>query len=234
MVPIGHAAPQEPFVLATLERTGRAGATADRVSAVLTEAILCGGFRPGAHLNADTLARQLGLSHIPVREALRSLHAEGWVEMRPHSGAFVRSRTPQELADLFEMRLLLESQAAALAAERRSATQLDELARILDAQAAATNAPELASINEQFHHTVAACSHNGILTDAIRRLGRRARFYFLTVAPKRRADSLREHRQLTDAIRRRDVDAAATIARDHIAHTRADVHDALRVTDAIG
>ncbi|MBQ1023858.1 GntR family transcriptional regulator [Micromonospora sp. C95] len=234
MVPIGHLTPAKQFVLAPLERTGRAGGTADRVSAVLTEAILCGGFRPGAHLNADTLARQLGLSHIPVREALRSLHAEGWVEMRPHSGAFVRSRTQQELADLFEMRLLLESQAAALAAERRSAAQLDELARILDAQAAATGAPDLASANEQFHYAVAACSHNGILADAIRRLGRRARFYFLTVAPKRRTESLREHRQLADAIRRRDVDAAATIARDHIANTRTDVHDALRGNDDVG
>lgn len=214
-------------MLVPLERAGSYGSTADRVRDVLTEAILQGTFEPSSHLNADTLSRQLGVSHIPVREALRSMHAEGWVEMRPHSGAFVRSRSEQELADLFELRLLLEAQAAALAAERRTSQELDLLDTLLDAQAHETRPVELARINEQFHNAVAACAHNAMISDVIQRLGKRARFYFLTVAPLRRDESLQEHRQLADAIRHRDATAAEMIARQHVAHTRRDVLHAL-------
>jgi len=195
---------------------------------VLVEQVLQGGFDPGAHLNADTLARELGVSHIPVREALRSMHAEGWVEFRPHSGAFVRTRTEQELADLFELRLTLEAMAAGLAAERRTSAQLEQLDLIVSTQAAQTAPRELAQVNELFHNAVAGCAHNALLADTIAKLGTRARFYYLTVAPQRRPESLTEHRQLTDAIRHRDAASAVAIARAHISRTRRDVLDMLR------
>lgn len=204
------------------------GATADRVRDLLTEAILRGAFAPGGHLNAESLARQLGVSHIPVREALRSLHADGWVDMRPHAGAFVRERSEQELADLFELRVLVESRTAGLAAGRRTSAQLLTLETILEAQAKEHRPAELALVNEQFHNAVASCSHNAMICHTVASLGKRARFYYLTVAPQRREESLREHRLLTDAIRRRDVEAAEAIAREHVEHTRRDTRDHLR------
>lgn len=221
----GLTAPCSPDAasLGPLGRVGVTGSTADRVRDALTEAILSGSFDPGSHLNADTLARQLGVSHIPVREALRSLQSEGWVDMRPHAGAFVRSRSEHELADLFELRLFLEAHAAALAAERRTGEQLDRLDAIVETQARESRPIELAWINEQFHNAVADCSHNTMLCDTILRLGKRARFYFLTAVPGRSAESLVEHRKLTDAIRHRDAATAEDIARAHIDDTRRDV-----------
>ncbi|ROO58704.1 GntR family transcriptional regulator [Micromonospora sp. Llam0] len=230
--PGGHAEPGGIAALPPLRRTERAGHTGDQVRDLLEEAILAGVLAPGTHLNAEALAKQLGVSHIPVREALRSLHAAGWIDTRPHLGAFVRARTEQELADLFELRLQLESHAAVLAAERRTSAQLDQLDGILSRQRAAVDPFALGEINAVFHVAVAECAQNQFLIDFVRTLSIRTRFYFATVAPQRRDDSLREHGEMVDAIRRRDAATAGRIAHDHVFHTRADVLRALRGTPA--
>ncbi|TDD70213.1 GntR family transcriptional regulator [Jiangella aurantiaca] len=209
--------------LAPLNRMQRAGRTAPHVRDLLEEAILQGVLLPGAHLNADGLAKQLGISHIPVREALRALGVDGWIEFRPHQGAFVRGRSEQELADLFESRTFLEAQAAALAAERRTGEQLAILDDILARQRQSTDPIELARINAEFHSAMADCSQNNLLAGFVRMLSMRARFYFSTVPPQRQDTSRRQHEALVDAIRRRDSAAAGQLARDHVAATRRDV-----------
>lgn len=214
--------------LPPLPRGQRAGHTGDQVRHLLEEAILADVLPPRTHVNADSLAKQLGVSHIPVREALRSLAADGWITLRPHAGAFVRERSEQELADLFEMRRLLESQSAAMAAERRSGDQLAELEVILAEQAATDDPVSLARINARFHIAVAECSQNQLMAGFVRVLSMRARFYFSAVAPDRRDESLREHTALVDALRRRDAADAARIGRDHVASTSLDVLRSLR------
>ncbi|WP_246278707.1 GntR family transcriptional regulator [Phytohabitans rumicis] len=209
--------------LPRLERAAGAGNTGDRVRDMLAEGILSGLLPPGTHLNADSLAKQIGVSHIPVREALRSLAADGWIDYRPHLGAYVRARTEDELADLFEARLELEGRTTALAAERRTADQLAELDAILTRQAAAEDPLDLARVNAEFHIAVAACSQNEWMTGFVRSLSMRARFYFSTVAPIRKEESLRDHRAIVEALRRRDSAEAERIGRAHVASTRADV-----------
>jgi DNA-binding GntR family transcriptional regulator len=209
--------------LPRLERTAVAGKTGDRVRDTLAEAILSGVLREGEHLNADALAKQLGVSHIPVREALRSLGADGWIDVRPHLGAYVRARTEHELADLFEARLETESRTTGLAAERRTTDQLATLDEILARQAGEDDPLELARINAEFHIAVAACSQNAVLAGFVRSLSMRARFYFSTVAPDRKQASLRDHRAIVEALRRRDSAEAERIGRAHVADTRLDV-----------
>jgi DNA-binding GntR family transcriptional regulator len=204
-----------------------AGSTGDRVRDMLAEAILSGVLPEGAHLNADSLAKQLGTSHIPVREALRSLGADGWIDYRPHLGAFVRARTEHELADLFEARLEAECRTMALAADRRTADQLAELDEILSRQAAADDPVDLARINAEFHIAVAACSQNELMAGFIRALSMRARFYFSAVAPHRKEQSLRDHRAIVEALRRRDSAEAERIGRAHVTSTRRDVSRSL-------
>ena len=213
--------------LPRLERVASAGNTGDRVRDMLAEAILSGQLPEGAHLNADALAKQLGVSHIPVREALRSLGADGWIDYRPHLGAYVRARTPDELADLFEARLETESRTTALAAERRTAAQLTELDEILARQAATADPSALARINAEFHIAVAACSQNQLLVGFVSSLSMRARFYFSAVAPGRRDESLRDHRAIVEALRRRDSAEAERIGRAHVTSTRLDLARAL-------
>lgn len=204
------------------------GRTSEAVRDQLIEAIVSGGLGAGTHLNAENLARQLGVSHIPVREALRSLDADGWVTVRPHQGVFVRVRSEQELVDLFEARMLIEGQTTRCGAERRSAAQLDALEDILARQRVCDDGLGLAQINAEFHVAAARCSQNQTLVGFARALSMRARFYFSTVAPNRRQDSLHEHTLLVDALRRRDVQQAVLIVEQHVAATRLAVLDAIR------
>jgi DNA-binding GntR family transcriptional regulator len=208
------------MALPRLERAAGAGNTGDRVRDLLAEGILSGLLPPGTHLNAEGLAKQIGVSHIPVREALRSLAADGWIDYRPHLGAYVRARTEDELADLFEARLELEGRTTALAAERRTAEQLAELDAILVRQAAADEPLDLARINAEFHIAVAACSQNQWMAGFVRSLSVRARFYFSAVAPGRKEESLRDHQAIVEALRRRDSPAAELLARTHVTVTR--------------
>lgn len=196
---------------------------AERVRAELEEAILAGLLPTGARVNADDHARRLGVSHIPVREALHALAADGWIVHRRHQGAFVREHDPVELADLFETRSYLEGAVAVLAAQRRTSAQLAALDRILIRQAGATDPAELARINAEFHLAVAECAQNTLLTGYLRDLTKRVRFYFLPVAAVRRGDSLAEHQRIVDAIRRRDPDLAKKLVLAHVADTRMSV-----------
>ncbi|MGH3842921.1 MAG: GntR family transcriptional regulator [Pseudonocardiaceae bacterium] len=204
------------------------GRASEAVRAQLTEAIMSGVLGAGAHLNAENLARQLGVSHIPVREALRCLDAEGWVTVRPHQGVFVRMRSEQELADLFEARMMIEGHTTRCGAQRRSAADLDALEDILARQRVCHDGLELAQINAEFHVAAARCSQNQTLVNFVCTLNMRIRFYFSTVAPSRRQDSLHEHTVLVDALRRRDVAQAGIIVEQHMTATRFAVLDALR------
>lgn len=206
--------------LAPLHSGQRAGRTAPHVRDLIEEAILQGILLPGAHLNADALAKQLGISHIPVREALRALGVDGWIEFRPHQGAFVRGRSEQELADLFETRLFLEAQVAGLAAERRTGEQLAILDDILARQRDCADPTELARINAEFHSALAECAQNHLMAGFVRTLSMRARFYFSSIPADRQPASRRQHEALVDAVRQRDAVAAVSIAREHVAASR--------------
>jgi DNA-binding GntR family transcriptional regulator len=196
---------------------------AERVRAEIEESILSGRLPTGSRVNADDHARRLGVSHIPVREALHALAADGWIVHRRHQGAFVREHDPVELADLFETRSHLEGAVAVLAAQRRNSAQLAALEQILARQSGTTDPVQLARINAEFHLAVAECAQNTLLAGYLRDLTKRVRFYFLPVAATRRADSLAEHHQIFDAIRRRDADLTKKLVLAHVADTRTTV-----------
>jgi DNA-binding GntR family transcriptional regulator len=100
----------------------------DRVRA----AILSGRFQPGQRVQQDGLARELGVSRMPVREALRILASEGLVEHRPHRGAVVVDLRSEDIAEIFEIRSMIESRAARLAGPKLTDEQITHLRAILD------------------------------------------------------------------------------------------------------
>ena len=99
---------------------------------VIREKLLNGEFDPGGRLSDDALARELGISRSPVREAISQLSTEGLVTHRPRSGAYVREPTPDELRELYEIREALEAKAAGMAAERMDENQVAELQQLCD------------------------------------------------------------------------------------------------------
>lgn len=98
----------------------------------LRSAIFSGELAPGARIQQDDLSRQLGVSRMPVREALRILASEGLVELRPHRGAVVVSLRPVDIAEVFEIRAMLEARAAQLAAPHLDDATIEQLRAILD------------------------------------------------------------------------------------------------------
>ena len=97
----------------------------------LRRAILVGRLKPGAWLTQEDLATTFGVSRMPIRDALRTLSAEGLVEMTPHRGARVSPLTVEEFQEIYAVRMGLEGLAARLAAEQMTPAVLDQMAGAL-------------------------------------------------------------------------------------------------------
>jgi len=184
----------------------------------LREAILTGRFGPGQVLSENALAAEFGKSRTPVREALHRLEIETLVERVPR-GVRVRTSSPEEILDIYEVRITLEGAAAKAAAER--ATELDRT-RLRSAQQAMVDvedSPEaMAAANRRFHEAVWAASHNPTLVDLLHRLNvHLVRYPSTTLNYGDRWEAvLREHEELLGAIDARDGEAARRIAEHHM------------------
>ncbi|HEX5493487.1 MAG TPA: GntR family transcriptional regulator [Mycobacteriales bacterium] len=200
----------------------------ERAYSQIRSAIVDGTFPPGMHLEEEGLADSSGVSRTPVREALRRLAAEGFVEFVPHQGAFVPTWTEADHHEIFDLRAVLESFGARLAARRVSAADLDEL-RALAAEmetAARSGRPDrlddVAALNNRFHGAVLAASGNRRLrqlaqaTVAVPLVLRTFQRY----SAERLQRSLRHHREIVDALAARDESWAEAIMRTHILSAR--------------
>ncbi len=103
---------------------------------VILDKLMAGSLAPGVRLSDDALARELGISRSPIREAISQLSTEGLVEYRPRSGAYVKALSRREYEELYDIREALEGHAAAKAAERISGADLGELTELVAAMRA--------------------------------------------------------------------------------------------------
>lgn len=202
-------------------RTRETSSRAELVYITLRQDILNNNYRPGQRLSEETIAQELNVSRTPVREALKRLHAEGFVEIRPHRGAVVRDASCEELAELCAVREVLEGLAARLAARSISHIEVYSLERLLAEMEAATaegRLEDLVNLNFQFHETIWIASRNRYLAHQLRQLRQfvqRLHASTLTV-PGRKEESYREHRALFEACAAGDPDAAERLAREHV------------------
>ena len=193
----------------------------------LVELVIAGRLTPGQHLVETELARHLGVSRQPVREALHRLEAEGWVDLRPNQGAFVHVPTAHEVDELLDVRELLEVETARLAARAADAGQVARLRVICHEGEAAVEAGDterFVSVNNNFHDALAEIAGNSVLAELSAIVGRRARWYYRLVAPLRGHESCAEHMSMVDAIEAGDAEQAAKAARDHVERTRKAYH----------
>lgn len=200
----------------------------------LEESIIEGRLRPGQRLIAEDLAEEFGVSRIPIREALRSLDSAGWVEIRARHGVYVREWSRRDLDDLFEVRTMLESQSARLAAKRRTPAQLKLLHENVEKYTRAigrtpTKIPEL---NREFHSLIAECAANRTLRELLDQLGKRVKWYYSTVTVVRSPESSLEHGKLLDAIESGQSAMAAKLMVTHVHRTRAAIVKVLTAREA--
>ncbi|UZK67291.1 GntR family transcriptional regulator [Sphingomonas sp. M1-B02] len=138
----------------------------------IREGILAGTFAQGSHITARQLAEATGLSRTPVREAMRQLDAEGLITLIPNRGAFVASFTENEIEQIYELRVLLESFAAQVAAERINDTQRAELHSLAEEMAElveqrSIDVEAIAAVNDRFHKGVLEACGNPRLRDLL-------------------------------------------------------------------
>ncbi|MBO0684744.1 MAG: GntR family transcriptional regulator [Candidatus Dormibacteraeota bacterium] len=164
--------------------------------------VLNGAYGPGYRLVIDELARELRMSQVPVREAIRRLEAEGWVTFERYVGARVASAGPTEWAQLMEVLAVLEGAAATLAADRLEEEDLRELRNLNQAMSAALrvgNLPAFSQLNRHFHERlVAHCPNSTLLSmtrDVWRRVAVMRRSVFVYV-PTRARESVADHERI--------------------------------------
>ena len=193
----------------------------------LIDLIVGGELLPGQHMVETDLARQLGVSRQPIREALHRMEAEGWVDLRPSQGAFVHVPTDSEVDELLDVRTLLEAETARLATRSPNAGQLARLREICRQGAAAAAADDVTAevaANSVFHAEVAAIGGNAVLAELADIVGRRVQWYYRMVAPARGHGAWTEHAELIEAIEAGDAERAEAVARKHTERTRAAYH----------
>lgn len=202
---------------------------ATRTALALREGILRGDFPPGARLGEVELAGRLEVSRTPVREALSRLAAEGLVELRPGRGARVRSWTPEQLRQIFEVRLRLEPYAVRLAVPRLDAdglAELDVLAAQMCRLGRSGPGRDLAAVvqrNRRFHGALVDAADSPALAASLTAVihGAVVHQNFHHYAPDALARSLAHHVELVAAARAGDPDWAEAVMRAHLGNARA-------------
>jgi DNA-binding GntR family transcriptional regulator len=193
----------------------------------LIDLIVGGELPPGQHMVETDLARQLGVSRQPIREALHRMEAEGWVDLRPSQGAFVHVPTDAEVDNLLDVRALLEAETARLAAGKASLEQLARLRQICRDGQMAAEADDFGTAvaaNNLFHAEIAVIGGNAVLGELADIVGRRVQWYYRMVAPARSHGSWTEHLEMIEAIEAGDAERCGTLARKHTERTRAAYH----------
>jgi DNA-binding GntR family transcriptional regulator len=192
----------------------------DRAYHAIRDLIVSLELRPGSVINERELMERVGVGRTPTREALRRLAQERLVEVYPRRGMFVTSVEIRDLARLSEVRTVLESQAARLAAERATEQDRARLEALLAELDGGDPGDEraLIELDRRIHEQVYRCTHNQFLETTLEEYFTLAlRIWFLALdRPVRLRDAVLEHRSLLEAIRDGDGARAEAIMRAHV------------------
>ncbi|MEP6732462.1 MAG: GntR family transcriptional regulator [bacterium] len=187
----------------------------------LRDRILRGHFPEGKPLRQDAIAAELGVSRIPVREALRQLESEGLVIFSPHRGAVVSTFSLEEIAEMFELRAEIESDLIRRAVPLMTAEDDSRVREILDGYEIALQSGEVAlwgQLNWQLHSTLYAPCDRQFTLGIVKKLHQHSDRYLrmqlsLTHGETR---ARQEHRAIAAAARKRDARKASQLMREHI------------------
>ncbi len=220
------------------------GGLAIQLVNALTDQIRSGRLQAGNKLPTEAaIMKDFGVSRTVVREAISRLQASGWVDTRHGIGTFVLTQsdhpafrispeqmgTLREVIALLEFRISVETEAAALAAVRRTPDNLAEMKSGLSAfSSAIEEGRDAVSADHQFHQAIARATHNRHFTDLMNSLGAgvipRARISSILSTDPERQNYLRrvnqEHESIYNAVAEQDVEAARAAMRTHLANSR--------------
>lgn len=197
----------------------------------LREDILSGVYKEKEELREISIGEALGVSRTPVREALRQLELEGLVKIIPNKGAYVTGITQADVRDIYKIRSMLEGLCARWATEHITEEQMTELEEILllsefHLKKKEECAEQVSVLDGRFHKVLYEASNSRIMEHVLSdfhkyvKMARR-----MSVGSKSRAEkSVEEHRQILEAIKKRDADLAEELANQHIMNVMANLH----------
>jgi DNA-binding GntR family transcriptional regulator len=187
----------------------------------LRRRILHAELAPASAINQEQLAAQLGVSTTPLREALRRLESEGLVLPTAHREAVVSPLDPVELEAIYEVRETLDPLAAALAAERHTDAEADEIRRAT-ARMRKPGREDPMTVNRRYHAAIYGACHNAILVETLDRLWDRSDRYRRAVGFMATEPAIQEeHDAIADAVLGRRAEETAELMRRHLVRTRA-------------
>ncbi|MET8278891.1 GntR family transcriptional regulator [Micromonospora sp. NPDC005174] len=199
------------------------GRLADEVYDTLLGQLMSLRIEPGSRVTIDVLARELGVSQTPIRDALNRMEAEGLVVRVPHAGYRIPPQiTRQRFEDMLEVRLLLEPAAARRSAERATSEQVAGLRRMLEEMAELEEGNGLLAYgafglrDAAFHDLVALSAENQVIREALARLHSHVHLFRLHHDTQVTHLAMAEHEEVVAAIAARDPDGAAYAMRRHI------------------
>ena len=186
------------------------------------ESIISGTYGPGQRLNINELARELGVSAVPIREALRALEAEGFVEFSANRGAVVKAISAAEVREAFLIRVPLESLAVSEAIPQLTEAHFIELNGYLDRMEAEKDVSRWLELNQRFHLSLYRCANLPRLYQVITLLWAMTRPYLAIFAARGQdlAKDQVDHRGLIEACRSGESKKAVKIIEKHLSDTR--------------
>jgi DNA-binding GntR family transcriptional regulator len=200
----------------------------EQVYARLRRQILDGTLAPGRELGQEHLAKQFGVSRVPLREALNRLHAEGFIELRPRFGYAVTSLNRAEIIEIFELRMVVEEHAVMVATQSRLDQDVLEVGRLLRKfealQRGTTGAPDFlrwCGVNREFHERLMAGSRRQRLCDVVMNLRDAVEPYIRIESNlSGHVDQAEaEHRAIFESFRQGDAETAGRLTREHCRST---------------
>ncbi len=201
-----------------------------KIYKILKEAIIKQDLPPGAKLRETQIANELGVSRTPVREAIRRLSIEGFVEITPNQNSIVKDLSLEDLIDILKIREYLEGLSVNLACNNITEKDVKKFESILEnmkTQIEKHNLKRFSSLDDRFHTYILKISKNKrliqmmeIINDQIRRF----RFESLAL-PGRLEESFKEHVEIFNAIKERDGEKAEKLMRKHINNVLKNIMD---------
>jgi DNA-binding GntR family transcriptional regulator len=192
----------------------------DRVYEQLKAMSVSYEFKPGERLNEGELAKRLGVSRTPLREALNRLNTEGFLRFTPGKGFFCRELDAHEIFDLYELRKSIEVASVRFAVKRAKDEDIDALLAFLDATGpdpGERSSIELVELDETFHERLMAMSDNAEMLRVLRNVNARIRFVrWIDMDRINRANTQAEHRAVLNALKARDEGTCVHVLERHI------------------
>jgi DNA-binding GntR family transcriptional regulator len=196
------------------------------VAAEIRRLILDGTLQPGERLIEDRLAELLGVSRNPIREAIRVLEAEGFLDVTARRGSFVATLSAKQAADLFEVRLALEPLGARLAAQNSAPALIARMKELLSEAQTLPHKRELDDLSElhtELHSLIFEMTENSYLIAIAIPMVKRGQWLLRQSSPLRTPSAWSEHRGLIAAIEAGDPDLAEVEARHHVLSVRSEM-----------